>query len=387
MLSNMTIKARLFLLVSAIMAVMLFNQVASYTGLSNLQGSTEDIAGRRIHMIRTVNRIMIIWQEQRNELIAALQHDPTYKYSSLHDHPISKHFDQILENRNKMNEYFDDMEKNVHSDEGKRLFKELKEARQAWVKDGMTPAMEAIKAGHYEDVERVLMTRINPILNTAIEKGRAYATYEDEGATQALQQAISSARNTELLMLGGMLLALLVGVGLGYSIISGIVRSTSDMSDAMARTAADGDLTRSAPVHGTDELAQAARAFNSLLDSFRQTIRQVHESADTVNSTAAQLSASSTQITQGSQVQSEAAASTAAAVEEITVSINAVAANTEEVRKLSDQSLQQTRQGNQNVTEMISEIHSVQDAVNQIAGSVKEFVESTRAIAGMTQQV
>jgi methyl-accepting chemotaxis protein len=74
-------------------------------------------------------------------------------------------------------------------------------------------------------------------------------------------------------------------------------------------------------------------------------------------------------------------------VEEITVSINAVSANTEEVRKLSEQSLQQTRNGNQSVTEMIGEIHSVQEAVNQIEGSVKEFVDSTRAIAGMTQQV
>jgi methyl-accepting chemotaxis protein len=86
-------------------------------------------------------------------------------------------------------------------------------------------------------------------------------------------------------------------------------------------------------------------------------------------------------------VQNEAAASTAAAVEEITVSINAVAANTEDVRKLSEQSLQQTRNGNQSVTEMISEIQSVQNAVNQIEGSVKEFVDSTRAIASMTQQV
>ena len=40
-----------------------------------------------------------------------------------------------------------------HSDEGKRLFKELKAARQAWVKEGMSPAMEAIKAGHYDEVE------------------------------------------------------------------------------------------------------------------------------------------------------------------------------------------------------------------------------------------
>jgi methyl-accepting chemotaxis protein len=36
---------------------------------------------------------------------------------------------------------------------------------------------------------------------------------------------------------------------------------------------------------------------------------------------------------------------------------------------------------------MIGEIHSVQEAVNQIAGSVKEFVDSTRAIASMTQLI
>ncbi len=387
MLGNMTIKARLILLVSAIMAVVLFNQVASYMGLAQLQEATQDIAGRRIQQIRTVYRVMNIWQEQRNELYGALQHDPTYKYSSLHDHPISMHFDKILGNRSTMNEFFDTMEKNVQNEEDKKLFGELKEARLRWVKEGMSPAMEAIKAGHYDEVERVLLTKINPILNVAIEKGHAYAAYEDESAKRALEQTITSAHNAEMLMLGGTLIALLVGVGLGYSIISGIVRSTGEMSSVMASTAADGDLTREVRVHGKDEVAKSARAFNTLMDSFRTAIRQVHTSADSVISTAAQLAASSTKITQGSQVQSEAAASTAAAVEEITVSINAVAANTEDVRKLSEQSLQQTRNGNQSVTEMIGEIQSVQNAVNQIEGSVKEFVDSTRAIASMTQQV
>jgi methyl-accepting chemotaxis protein len=387
MLGNMTIKMRLVLLVSLIMAVVLLNQVASYMGLAQLQSSTQDIAGRRIQQIRTVYLVMNIWQEQRNELYSALQHDPTYKYSSLHDHPISVHFDRILGNRAKMNEYFDDMERNVHNEEGKKLFQELKSARQNWVKNGMSPAMEAIKSGHYDEVERVLLTKINPILNEAIDKGHAYATYQDESARHALEQAVASAQNTELFMLIGTLAALLVGLGLGYSIISGIARSTGEMSSVMASTAADGDLTRVVQVRGKDEVAQSARAFNALLESFRATVRQVHDSADTVISTADQLAASSTKITRGSQVQSEAAASTAAAVEEITVSINAVAANTEDVRKLSAQSLQQTRNGNQSVTEMIAEIHSVQEAVNQIESSVKEFVDSTRAISGMTQQV
>ncbi len=387
MLGNMTIKARLFLLVGAIMAVIVFNQAVGYYSISGLKEETQDIAERRIHLIRTINRIMNIWQEQRNELYAALQHDPTFKFSNMHDHPVSKHIDKILDNRTKMSGYFDEMEKDIHSAEGKRLFQEVKDARNAWVKDGMSPALEALKAGKYDEVERVLLTNINPILNTAIEKGRAYASHEDEGAKHALETASANAARMEYLMLFGMLLALGIGVGLGYSIISGIVRSTKDMSDAMALTAADGDLTRAVPVHGNDEVARSAKSYNALLDSFRQTIRQVHTSADTVITTATQLAATSAQITQGSQVQSEAAASTAAAIEEITVSINSVAANTEEVRKMSDQSLQQTRHGNQSVTAMIGEIQSVQEAVNQIAGSVKEFVESTRAIAGMTQQV
>lgn len=387
MLKNMTIKARLILLVSAIMAVVLLNQVASYRGLVQLQDSTQDIAERRIRVIRTINRVMNIWQEQRNELYSAIQHDPTYKYSSLHDHPLSKHFDRIFENRSKMTEYFADMDKSIHSDEGKRLLKEVTEARQAWMKEGMSPAIEAIKAGRYEEVERALVSRIDPILNNAIDKGRALATHENEASKHALEEAVSAAHSAKMFMLAGTLVALLMGVGLGYSIISGIVRSTKDMSDAMGSTATDGNLTRAVPVHGRDELAQSAIAFNSLMDSIRQTIRQVHASADTVIETATQLAATSAQITRGSQVQSEAAASTAAAVEEITVSINSVAANTEEVRKMSDQSLQQTRHGNQSVTAMIGEIHSVQEAVNQIAESVKEFVDSTRAIAGMTQQV
>jgi methyl-accepting chemotaxis protein len=159
------------------------------------------------------------------------------------------------------------------------------------------------------------------------------------------------------------------------------------MRDAMSRTAADGDLSRRVSVHGSDEVAQAARAYNGLIDNFAAIIRQVGSSASTVSSTAANLSTASSQIAQGSQAQSEAAASTAAAVEEITVSISSVAANTDEVRQLSEKSLQQTQLGNQSVSSMVGEISRVQDAVQLIAGSVKEFVESTRAIAGMTQQV
>jgi len=177
------------------------------------------------------------------------------------------------------------------------------------------------------------------------------------------------------------------GIVLGLSIIRGINRSVGELRGVMVKMSADGDLSAHAKVYGKDEIAQTAAAFNGLIEGFAKIIRQVLANADTVSSTAAQLSVSSSQIAQGSQLQSEAAASTAAAVEQITVSINSVSENSADVRRLSEKSLQQTQQGNQDVTAMIAEIQRVQEAVKQIAGSVKEFVDSTRAIAGMTQQV
>ncbi len=387
MLNNMTIKGRLILLVGAIMAVIMLNLAVGYYATSNLQSATQDIAERRIHLIRLVNRAMYTLADQRAEVMAALQHDPASTTYKQLDHPTSKHFDKMAANRAKLDEYMADMEKETHSADGKAVLKEFADARNTFVSEALQPTIAAMKDERWSEAERLLLSKVNPLNAAATEKGRAVAEHEDVAAKKALEAAMSTAHNMELLMLLGLLLALVVGVGLGYSIISSIVRSTSEMSEAMARTAADGDLTRLVPVHGSDELAQAAQSFNALMSSFRQTIHQVHDSADGVLSTATQLASSSAQITQGTQVQSEAAASTAAAIEEITVSINSVATNTEDVRKIAEQSLEQATQGNISVTVMMAEIDKVQDAVNEIASSVKEFVDSARDITSMTQQV
>ncbi|MFZ3018076.1 MAG: methyl-accepting chemotaxis protein, partial [Gallionella sp.] len=92
-------------------------------------------------------------------------------------------------------------------------------------------------------------------------------------------------------------------------------------------------------------------------------------------------------VTEGSLVQSEAAASTAASVEQMTVSIGSVADSTEDVRRLSGDSLARTREGNESAAEMIREVRRIEETVRQVAASVEEFVQSTRSIAGMTQQV
>lgn len=190
-----------------------------------------------------------------------------------------------------------------------------------------------------------------------------------------------------LIRAGAIMFAVVLGVVAFMLLLSkNIVGSVNTLGQTIAQVANSNDLTLRAK-EGLDEPGQTAKAFNHLMDSFSKIISKVRDNSDSVTMAAKKLSSTSAQISQGSQVQSEASASTSAAVEQITVSINSVAANTEDVRKLAEHSLQQTEQGHQSVNELISEIEHVQHTVNEIALSVKEFVDSTRSIAGMTKQV
>jgi len=387
MLSNMTIKARLILLVSVVMVIGIAITISAYVGFTKLEAATEDIADRRMHLVRTINRIMYNMADNRTQVLSAIQHDPAGSVAKLLDHPVSKHLDAIEANKAKNGEYFADMDKNTHSEEGKKLLKEFFELRTTYNEQGINPAAQAVKAGKYDEAEQLLLTKVIPVSEKVLEHGRAIAQHEDESSKKAMEEALASAHTSEMIMVFGLLISVLSGAGLGYSIISGVGRSTGDMRDAMSRTASDGDLTRRVPVHGTDEVAQSALAYNSLLDSFRKVISQVHDSADKVTDTATQLSTASTQITQGSQAQSEAAASTASAVEEMTVSITSVSENTNEVRRLSEHSLAKTREGNESTGEMINDVRQIESTVNLIASSVNEFITSARTIASMTQQV
>ena len=387
MLINLTIRMRLIMLVSVILVIGAIVVIVAYLGFSNLQSATKDIAERRMHLVRTINKLNYTLADDRTQIFGALQHDPAGKWGVLHDHPVTKHLDAITENLSREDEFIADLEKNTHRPQGKKLVQEMADARLAFNKEGVLPVIQAIKDGKYDEAEQLLLTKIIPLQATALLKGRAYAEYQDDSAKQGYEVAMESARLSELLLVAGMCICIFVGGSLGYSIISGVTRSTDDMRSAMSKTAADSDLTRRVPVHGTDEVAQSAQAYNLLLDSFRQVIGNVNESSLKVSETAMQLSKSSSQITRGSQAQSEAASSTAAAVEEMTVSITSVSENTNEVRRLSEQSLAKTREGNQSTAEMIKDVSHIESTVNLIASSINDFISSARTIASMTQQV
>jgi methyl-accepting chemotaxis protein len=304
----------------------------------------------------------------------------------IHPEHIKDYGVEIKTNKEIIDKSWDEYMATFMYDDEKALAADFAQARGRFVEEYIKPAMSFAVAGEIAKLTE-LQSHAAALYEPARDAINKLISLQEKEATKLYDESVQGFHTLRNISIGLIVLGALLGLGLGLSIIRGINASVSELRGVMANMGGNGDLTVRVKIHGKDEVGEAAVAFNGLIDGFASIIRQVNNNASAVSSSATNLSSASLQISKGSQAQSEAAASTAAAVEEITVSINSVAANTEDVRKLSTQSLSQTQQGNASVTAMVGEIQTVQDAVNKIAGSVKEFVESTRAIAGMTQQV
>ncbi|MBW8077943.1 MAG: HAMP domain-containing protein [Gallionella sp.] len=377
MLSDMKIGSRLTALLTLLLAMLLLVGGMSIYMLAEANSKMESMYQDRLVAVDALHRI--------NELDLVIRTALAGSYVT--PEIANKNQEEIAESIAEIGKNWDVFLATHATSEQVELVNKVVAARKKYREAGITPAIAAMKSGDMAQLKKLIVEDVRPLYENLTAANVALRESEINESKKLFEDSAASYRTFRSVLIAMIACGVLLAVLLGLSIIRGINRSVTELRGVMVKMSSDGDLSARVKIVGRDEIAQAAIAFNGLIEGFADIIRQVLANADTVSSTAAQLSASSLQIAQGSQLQSEAAASTAAAVEQITVSISAVAANTDEVRKQSEKSLHRTQQGNQDVTVMIGEIGRVQDAVNQIAGAVKEFVDSTRAISGMTQQV
>ena len=215
-------------------------------------------------------------------------------------------------------------------------------------------------------------------------------TIEDlQKAAETTKTGITDQARTALLtslVIG--IIALLVGSIVVMLVSEGVKRSLDLVATSMSKLATgEGDLTQRMAVNTHDEVGRMAVAFNRFMEQLQGIISQIRTNGDELSSSATELSATAAQVSDASHKQSDAASSTAAAVEEMTVSISSIADSAATMRKLSNTSLEHTREGNERLSQLIGEIDTVESAISEISKSVNLFVHSTNLITNMTLQV
>lgn len=191
--------------------------------------------------------------------------------------------------------------------------------------------------------------------------------------------------NTVGLMAGMVLLI----IGLTYALLRSIVLKPIHEMAAISKDIAqgEGDLTKRVPSHGTDEIAILGGYFNQFIEKLQGMISKVAHVTDKVASASVELSATAEEISKGTDTLTSRASQTAAAVEEMNATVSQVAQNSGKAATLAQETVKTAKDGGSVVSDTISGMQQLSDAVSSSATIIAELGKSSDQIGEIVRVI
>ncbi len=148
-----------------------------------------------------------------------------------------------------------------------------------------------------------------------------------------------------------------------------------------------GDMTVRCRYTGEDEIGVLGQGFNAMAIQIGKLIGEVTDSVRAVNDAASRLLLNAKTVEASSHHQSEAASATAAAVEQLTVSINQVTDSARDTESLSSRASEYASEGEKVVKTASGEMNNIAEMVIQSSGSINELGQKSSQISNIVNVI
>jgi len=223
---------------------------------------------------------------------------------------------------------------------------------------------------------------------------KALADYNAERADQINSDNMADAVKAQWTLIITIAAAMLLAVALGLLISRMIADPLRKMVKNLEELATGNLALEPVTYTAKDEVGKLGVAFNSLLTSMQEMIQQVKLASEQVAASSEELSASAEQTAQSSQQVAEAIQQIATSsesqvqrteesvrvIEEMAVGIQRIAETSSMVAEASSSAASEAEQGNDCIQTAVTQMHAIQQIVNQSAAVVKELGERSQAI-------
>ena len=208
------------------------------------------------------------------------------------------------------------------------------------------------------------------------------ATADYTRVTQALVDGeIANVRDTrvtieamfnQLFLLGGLLLALCVGVAIfaSWSLSRGIARGI-DRASTAAQRIGEGDLSQNLPQDGQDEIGQLMHALSKMQASLAGVVQQVRQGSERVSTASAEIAQGNQDLSNRTESQASALEQTAASMEELSSTVKQNADNARQANQLAVNASQVAEQGGAVVAEVVDTMRGINEASRKISDIIQ----------------
>jgi len=169
-----------------------------------------------------------------------------------------------------------------------------------------------------------------------------------------------------------------------YVIGGSIVKPVQEVSERMKDISqGEGDLTRSLPETGQDEVTRLARYFNEYTEKMRQSLLGIRENINSLTQQAELVETSSKDSNAQAQTQNENMLQVAAAMEEMTTQINEVSNNADSAEKGTSSARSNVQHGASVVDSTVQDIRSLTSDIESVSNVVTELAAQTDSIGAV----
>lgn len=278
MLNKISLKARLILL--TVIAVLLFILVAvvGLVGISNLNKALEDVYKEHMVPANLLDSIFADINNNRTQLLLALQHAPDSAFLDMHDHSVNQHIESIRSGQVRNKQGWTQLDDIGFSGAELQMLEALKAHVQVLRTEAVELAIAAIEQQDYYRANEIILQKVNPAIVRVREAMTQLSTQLMNNAQAEFNQGEQRYQDTVtlfvfVLIIGGALIVLLA-----VRVLSSIQHAVKLLREASEKMAA-GDTRVRVEYTSHDELRAVALAFNNMGERFQSALHDVERSA------------------------------------------------------------------------------------------------------------
>ena len=380
-LQNLTLKTRLIILMALSAVFMITIGVMGIRGMAQSNLALDTVYIDRLEPAGDLGYIMQTLQEQRAHALLALQHDPDSPFHELHDHPLSVHLDALKKSNEAITTHWKRYLKTDMTGLEQKLSDEFSTQYAALAKI-CDNTLKLLNNGQYLQANELLLSSLNPQLNTSLETINQLLQHQFDIAKQEDDLADAnyiSSRNSVIWL---NLIAVLSSILLTTITISGINKAVSDLEKS-SQAMADGNLTARSTYAGNDELGRIAAAFNHMGSRFHYMVQEMTGATSQLATAAEETSTITEQTSRGIYQQQLETEQVATAMNEMVATVQEVAQSAERAARAAHHADAEASKGRRVVTQTIDAIEGLANEVEHAAQVIHKLEEDSEEIASV----
>ena len=367
MFKNLKIGARLGIGFGLLSILLLTISLIAYVRVSQIVKEMDDVVNNYYPKTVIANDIV----DQANLTARAMRNALLVKSPE----EAQKEMDRIVESRKIIADKFDQLEKSITSEAGKKLLAEVQGIRKIFIED-LNKFTELQKAGRRDEAIDLMLTKIRKSQGDYLGAVDKLIDFQGNLTATAGHEAEEAGKSTQQLLILSGIFALLIAVSFAWFITRSITRPIAEAA-AAAQRLAEGDLTVRLNADSKDEVGVLMTAMQNMVNKLSEIIGNVRQAADNLTNASAQVSATAQSLSQASSEQAASLEETTASMEEMTASISQNTENANLTDNMATKAASEAAEGGQAVGKTVEAMKSIASKI----GIIDDIAYQTNLLA------